>query len=404
MAPAYHLDPEIATAQDLPEPARRKSQLSGARSIARRSGGVTRGRTPRPADRAETAITLEACPACPWKGFYFNLHTALLDWQFGPFPLLILAACVAAGIWYLRADWALATRGRKWKAQRTISFFAGLITVDLALQSPVATLTGSYFEAHVIQHLLLMMIAPALLSMGAPMTLILQTSSRRTKTRWLRLFHSQGFAVLSHPLVVWVLYYGVMLAFFLTPLIGFAMNHMWLMDIINLSFLFGATLFWWPMIGLDPIPRWGASYPIRMVNLLIGVPLESFLAIALLSSRQTIAPMYSLASTHAGAGVLWVLSELLTVAAVIPIYFQWMASEDRKTAREDARLDAEAARSMPSELHDDNAARQGPAPRVERLSAQRVLITDNASPCPDRPLPPFLPKGRIAAAGPKCHL
>ncbi len=288
----------------------------------------------------------------PVERVYFNLHTALLDWQFGPFPLLILAACVAAGIWYLRADWALATRGRKWKAQRTISFFAGLVTVDLALQSPVATLTGSYFEAHVIQHLLLMMIAPALLSMGAPMTLILQTSSRRTKTRWLRLFHSQGFAVLSHPLVVWVLYYGVMLAFFLTPLIGFAMNHMWLMDIINLSFLLGATLFWWPMIGLDPIPRWGASYPIRMVNLLIGVPLESFLAIALLSSRQTIAPMYSLASTHAGAGVLWVLSELLTVAAVIPIYFQWMASEDRKTAREDARLDAEAARSMPSELHE----------------------------------------------------
>jgi putative copper resistance protein D len=149
--------------------------------------------------------------------------------------------------------------------------------------------------------------------------------------------------VLSHPLVVWVLYYGVMLAFFLTPTIGFAMSHMWLMDLINLGFLFGATLFWWPMIGLDPIPRWGASYPLRMVNLLIGVPLESFLAIALLSSRQTIAPMYSLSSTHAGAGVLWVLTELLTVAAVIPIYFQWMASEDRKTAREDARLDAEAA-------------------------------------------------------------
>jgi len=55
--------------------------------------------------------------------------------------------------------------------------------------------------------------------------------------------------------------------------------------------------------------------------------------------------MYSLSSTHAGAGVLWVLSELLTVAAVIPIYFQWMASEDRKTAREDARLDAEASRA-----------------------------------------------------------
>src|ERR1019366_84415 len=282
-------------------------------------------------------------PGMPMGPVHFSLHTALLDWQFGPFPLLILAACIAAGVWYLRADWALAARGRKWKPGRTASFFAGLFSVDLALQSPVATLTASYFEAHVIQHLLLMIIAPALLAMGAPMTLILQTSSRRAKTAWLRIFHSNGFAVLSHPLTVWVLYYGVMLAFFLTPTIGFAMNHMWVMDLINLGFLFGATLFWWPMIGLDPIPRWSASYPLRMVNLLIRFLLESFLAIALLSSRQTIAPMYTLSSTHAGAGVLWVLSELFTVIAVIPIFFQWMASEDRKTQREDARLDAAAA-------------------------------------------------------------
>jgi hypothetical protein len=50
--------------------------------------------------------------------------------------------------------------------------------------------------------------------------------------------------------------------------------------------------------------------------------------------------------------VLWVLTELLTVVAVIPIYFQWMASEDRKTAREDARLDAEAARAGSIETRD----------------------------------------------------
>jgi putative copper resistance protein D len=274
---------------------------------------------------------------------YFNLHTALLAWQFGPFPLLVLACCITAGVWYLRADWALAARGRKWKPRRTESFFGGLIAVDLAVQSPVATLTGSYFEAHVLQHLLLMIIAPALLAMGAPMTLILQTSGRRAKTTWLRILHSNGFALLSHPIVVWFLYYGAMLAFFLTPLIGFAMDRMWLMDIINVGFLLGGALFWWPMIGLDPIPRWNVNYPLRMVNLLIGVPLESFLAIALLSSRRPIAPIYSLASTHSGAGVLWVLSELLTVVAVIPIYFQWMAAEDRKSAREDARLDAEAA-------------------------------------------------------------
>ena len=97
------------------------------------------------------------------------------------------------------------------------SFFAGIVTVDIALQSPVATLTGSYFEAHVIQHLLLMIIAPALLAMGAPMTLILQTSRRRTKTSGCASSTARLLLSLSHPLMVWLLYYGTMLAFFLTP-------------------------------------------------------------------------------------------------------------------------------------------------------------------------------------------
>ena len=87
--------------------------------------------------------------------------------------------------WYLRAGWALSTRGRSWSAKRTVSFMAGLVALIIALQSPVATYTMDYFQAHVIQHLLLMVIAPPLLAMGAPMTLALQTSSRRTKVRLL---------------------------------------------------------------------------------------------------------------------------------------------------------------------------------------------------------------------------
>ena len=64
---------------------------------------------------------------------HFGLRTALLAWQFGPFPLLVLVACIGAGVWYLRADWSLAARGRKWRPRRTGSFFAGLFSVDLAL-------------------------------------------------------------------------------------------------------------------------------------------------------------------------------------------------------------------------------------------------------------------------------
>src|ERR1700689_1318484 len=104
----------------------------------------------------------------------FTFHNALTRWEFSPFALLVLAAAIVAASWYLRAEWTLSTRGRKWSGKRTASFMAGLAGLVLALQSPVSTFTMDYFQAHVVQHLLLMVIAPPLLAMGAPMTLALQ--------------------------------------------------------------------------------------------------------------------------------------------------------------------------------------------------------------------------------------
>jgi putative copper resistance protein D len=226
-----------------------------------------------------------------------------------------------------------------------MAFLSGLVGIVIALQSPVASFTMEYFQAHVIQHLLLMIIAPPLLAMGAPMTLALQTSSRSGKIRLLALLNSRPFKILTHPLPVWFLYYFSMFAFFLTFAINYAMLHMWVMDLVNVGFLFASTLFWWPLVGLDPVPHWQMSHGLRMVSLLVGVPIEAFLALALLSDSHPVASMYTLSSTHAGAAILWVGAELFTFLALIPVFVQWVRSEERKTAREDARMDAELAAS-----------------------------------------------------------
>jgi putative copper resistance protein D len=151
--------------------------------------------------------------------------------------------------------------------------------------------------------------------------------------------------VLTHPIPVWCLYYLSMFAFFLTFALNFAMEHMWVMDLVNLGFLFASSLFWWPIVGLDPVPHWKMSHGVRMANLLIGVPVESFLALALLSASRPAASMYSLSSTHAGAGILWIGAELFTFLALIPVFVQWIRFEERNTARKDAQLDAELAAS-----------------------------------------------------------
>jgi putative membrane protein len=276
----------------------------------------------------------------------FNLHTALTAWQWGPFPIAVAIGLVAVGYWYLRADWQLASRGRRWPGYRTFSFVCGLVFVDLALQSPVSTFTSSYFQAHVVQHLLLMAVAPPLLAMGAPSTLLLQTAGRATKKRWLAVLRSRPFAVATHPVIVWFLYFGAMFAFFLTPLINFAMEHMAVMDAINLVFLMGGCFYWWPMVGLDPIVHWRMGYGARIANLAIGVPFESFLGVAIMSDHAPIASMYTVASTHSGGGLLWAATELSTFAGLVPLFVQWQRADQRAGARADARADARDARAQ----------------------------------------------------------
>ena len=226
------------------------------------------------------------------------------------------------------------------------------MAIELALGSSVAVLAQSRFTAHVVQHLLLMVVAPPLLALGAPTTLLLQTSGHTTKTRVLKVLHSPPFAVLTHPIVVFFLYYLSMFAFFLTPALGFAMERMWLMDLINVGFLAGATLFWWPMVGIDPIPRWQMNPGLKLLNLLIGVPFESFLGIALLMQSTPVASMYTLGSTHTGGGVFWAASEFFTVAAIVPVFAQWTRADARLARRIDARLDAgESIQPAPMEGH-----------------------------------------------------
>ena len=149
------------------------------------------------------------------------------------------------------------------------------------------------------------------------------------------MLRSRPFAVLTHPVTVWILYFGVMFAFFLSSLINVAMHHMALMDAFNVLFLLGGCLYWWPMVGNDPIVHWKMGYGARMVNILLGGPPEVILGLAILSARTPIASMYSLSSTHAGGALLWISTEVVVAIAFFPIFWQWSRSDERAGTRAD---------------------------------------------------------------------
>ncbi len=253
-----------------------------------------------------------------------------------PFAYATVAVATIAALTYLTGVRRLARRGRVWPAFRTTVFLAGWVTVALALASPVSTLVASSFEYHVVQHMLLMVVAAPLLALSAPMTLALQTCHHDTKVVLLRVLRTKTFAALTFPVTVWFLYYGVMFAFFLTPLIGIAMNHMALMDAFNVLFLLGGCNFWWPTIGIDHNPRWKMTHGMRIINLLIGVPFESFLGIALLGGGAA-ASIYTTSQTHVGGGMVWAIGEVSAFVGTAIVMVQWMRDDRRVAVREDRR-------------------------------------------------------------------
>lgn len=282
-------------------------------------------------------------PPMPGMGrIPFTLQGTLTNWVLSPFTVGVDLVIVLLAMWYLVGVGLLAAQGRHWRRGRTAAFLLGLFGVAVAVQSSVADYANDYFQAHVVQHVLLMVFAPALLALGAPSTLLLQTAGRPTKQRFLRLLRSGPFAALTHPVVVWFLYFGLMFVFFLTSMINFAMEHMWFMDFVNVLFLLGGTLFWWPMVGLDPILHWKMGYPARMGTLLFGSAIEAFLGIAILLAHRPVASMYTLASSHAGGALLWISVDVVNVVVFVPIFLQWVRSEERAAARFDARGDRAA--------------------------------------------------------------
>jgi putative membrane protein len=295
-----------------------------------------------------------------------------------PFSYLMVAVEVAAAVTYRNGVRRLAARGRSWPVFRTSMFVSGLAVIGVALSSPVATLVASSFPYHVVQHMLLMTVAAPLLALSAPMTLALQTTGRPTKTFLLKVLNSGAFGVITFPVTVWFLYYGVMFAFFLTPLIGFAMNHMVVMDLLNVAFLMGGCLFWWATVGLDPNPKWKMTHGMRIINLLIGVPFESFLGIALLNGAA-VASMYSVNQTHVGGGMIWAIGELSSFVGTGIVMLQWARDEGRVAIREDRRTAArqraaQAATASDNDTGSPRAPRPVPSPTTASSAYEEAYL------------------------------
>ena len=280
-----------------------------------------------------------------------RLPGVLLDW--GLDPLAFSGIALVAALYLIAVRRVAAAHPRNpHPAYRSWLFGAGLAAIGLALLSPIEVYEGQLFSVHMVQHLLLELVAAPLLLAAAPITLALRAASPAWRRRLLAFLHSRVVRVLAFPVVAWVLFAAVNWGWHFSTLYDQALEDDPLHYLQHVSFLAASLLFWWPVVAADPGP-WRLPHPVRILYLFLAMPQNSFLGVAIMSASSVLYPHYvtnarawgptPLEDQQLGGVIMWVVGDLAFLAAMALVVVFWMRHEDRRTVRLDARLASERA-------------------------------------------------------------
>ncbi len=269
---------------------------------------------------------------------------------------LLAPLLLATGL-YLWGVWRLKLRGDDWPLGRSVAFLAGGIgVIAFAGLSGLGAYDTTMFSLHMIQHMLLAMVAPIFLALGAPITLALRTTPRGVRSALLAVLHSRFAKLLTFPLIGWAFYVASPFALYFTGWYPATLHNPVLHELLHLHFLLVGTLFFWPMVGIDPIPG-RQSYPFRFLILLSTLPFHAILGLTIYTQTTVIAASHyeglrlawldPMSDQRVGGGLLWSAGELVGLIMLAVVTTQWIKASEREAVREDRRLDrleaAEAA-------------------------------------------------------------
>jgi cytochrome c oxidase assembly factor CtaG len=272
------------------------------------------------------------------------MTVALTAWRFDP-PLV--AGLVTAGVLYLRGVERVHRPDRR-LVNRAACFLGGLAVLWIALQSPIDSYADVRLSVHMVQHLLLTMVAAPLLVLGAPVTLLLRAATPAFRRRWvLPPLRSRPVRLLTAPVVCWAQFALVLWGSHFSPLYDAAVRNAGIHVLEHLLYVGSAVLFWSPVVGVDPSPK-RLSHPARLLYVFLAMPQASFLGLAMWGASRVLYPSYAAALGAAAlddqrlAGtIMGSVGMLFLVTALGLVLLDWLRREEREAARADARLGLE---------------------------------------------------------------
>src|SRR6516165_10082132 len=261
----------------------------------------------------------------------FSLPEVVTRWQFAPVATAFVV--LAAGL-YLWGVLRVRRRhpARPWPLHRTVLFLGGLAVIVIATESGVGRYDDVLFWDHMVQHLLLLMVAPPMLVLGQPATLLLHASRNPLHTWTKKFLRSRVVSWLTWPPFTVSLYVAVIVGTHLTGLMNVVLSNEAVHNAEHALYLVAGYLYFLPLLGREPI-RWRVSYPTRIFLLFLAMPVDAFTGLVLGSENSN--PFPSLAQArpawspsppsdvHIGGAVMWVGGAGIMFAIMMTVFFAW---------------------------------------------------------------------------------
>jgi putative membrane protein len=275
-------------------------------------------------------------------------------------PFFLVGCVLALGLY----GWGvvrLRRRGDAWPLGRTVAFAVGVLTVALVMCTGLNDYGMVLFSVHMVQHMVISMLSPILLLLGAPVTLTLRALPAAGRGRkgprelLVALLHSRYLRIVTHPVFTIPLFIASLYALYFTPLfdvlMGSAAGHTAMM----VHFLAVGLVFFWPIMGVDPGPH-RPGYVMRMLELFSGMPFHAFFGIALMMATSPMIGTYASPPASLGVdalddqqwagGIAWAFSEIPSVLVLVALVFQWYRSEQRQARRTDRAAERDGDREL----------------------------------------------------------
>ena len=258
----------------------------------------------------------------------------------------VLLAAFFLTVWAYRRG-QIGGRRRDADVWRTRCFVGGMVAIAVALISPLDAVSGALASAHMVQHVLLVLVAAPLLALAAPSSTLLRGSPlvvRRATGRLRRRFgltHA-NLAPLRHPVALWLLHVATLWFWHARVPYDAALGNELVHVLEHVSFLVTGLLFWRVVVGARGAGRVSQGFGVMLV---FAMALQSvFLSVLLVFARtpwyagytETTRPwgLEQLADQQLAGAIMWVPAGMVYLAAGLTLMIAWV----RATEHEDIEL------------------------------------------------------------------